>query len=530
MKKCVTLLMAFCLVLGFGQALAEIPATFQAEGYPVVTEPITLTMGYMRTAEAPPYETMQVWKDFQEMTGVTLEFMELPLSNAQETFNLLMATGEYPDIWYGRIAGVENSTVDAMYGPAGIFLALDDLIDQYAPNIKAMFEGENMVREQISVDGIIYSLPRVGHNSHMYVEDKWYINEGWLDAVGLDVPTTPAELRTVLEAFRDNDLNGNGNPDDEIPMALWGGYYGMGSLYGPWGVVDNQFNHMMVEDGQLIFVPMADGYREGLAYWRDMYSDGLLWDQTFTIGNNEFNAVAQGPDPVFGSYIRHVGDYVVGIDRYFDYTHVAPLKGEDGQQMWKVTPMPSILKDCFIITDKCQYPEVAIRLADYFFTEQGTLTFDAGPENLTWQWNGDGTYSSIPAPEGINPSDWRNGNCPGGYSFSYYSFDMTTRSVPLDPEELGARVGMDFVKHAAIYRPFQSEEYCPTLSFTTEEQDELDLIQSTIFSYVKEMEAKYIIGQEDLATWDAYIDTLGQMGIGRLLEIYQGAFDRLMGK
>ncbi len=529
MKKLVSLLLALCL-LGIGSALAEIPATFQAEGYPIVTEPITLTVGYMRVAEAPAYETMQVWKDFQEMTGVTLEFVELPVSNAQETFNLLMATGEYPDVWYGRIAGVENSTVDAMYGPAGIFLPLNDLIDQYAPNIKKMLDTENMVREQISVDGTIYSLPRVGHNSHMYVEDKWYINQVWLEKLGLAVPTTPEELRTVLEAFRDNDCNGNGNPNDEIPLALWAGYYGMGSLYGPWGVVDNQFNHMMVEGGQLTFVPMTEGYREGLAYWSSMYKDGLLWDQSFTIGNNEFNAMAQSEDAVYGSYIRHVGDYVVGIDRYFDYTHVAPLKPASGEQLWKVTPMPSVLKDCFIITDKCKYPEVAMRMADYFFTEQGTLDFDVGPEDLTWQRNDDGTYSGIPAPEGINPNDWRNGNCPGGYSLCYYPFDLTTKAVPLDPEELSARIGMDFVEHAAIYKPFQPTEYCPTLSFTIEEQDELDLIVGTVFAYVKEMEAKFIIGQEDLSTWDAYVSTLKKMGIDRLMEIYQGAFDRLMGK
>ncbi len=73
---------------------------------------------------------------------------------------------------------------------------------------------------------------------------------------------------------------------------------------------------MMVKDGQLIFVPMAEGYREDLAYWNGMYKDGLLWDQSFTIGNNELNAMAQSEDAVYGSYIRHVGDYVVGINRH----------------------------------------------------------------------------------------------------------------------------------------------------------------------------------------------------------------------
>lgn len=529
MKKRISVLLTLCLVLMSITALAELPATFKAEGYPIVEEPITIKVGYMRSPNAPAYGDMQVWQDFQALTGVTIEFEELPLTNAQETFNLLMATGEYPDVWYGRIAGVENSTVDAMYGPSGIFLALDDLIDQYAPNIKAMFDTEHLVREKVAVDGKIYSLPRVTNSNNQYVEDKWYINQVWLDAVGMEVPTTPAELRTVLEAFRDNDVNGNGDPDDEIPMSLWAGYYGMGSLYGPWGVVDNQFNHMMVVDGEMIFVPMQDGYREGLSYWRDMYADGLLWDQTFTIGNDEFNAIAQSEDEVIGSFLRHVGDYVVGAERYFDYTHVPALKGEDGTQMWKNTESPTIYKDCFIITDKCEYPEVAIRMADYFYTVQGTREFSAGPEDLTWYWNEDGTFTSVPAPEGISTDDWMNGNCPGGYACIYVSSELSKMGKAEDPESLAARISDDFVVHAELYKPFQSDEYCPTLAFTAEEQEELDLIQGTIFSYVKEMEAKYIIGQEDLAGWDAYVETLGSMGIDRVVELYQQAYNRLLG-
>ena len=529
MKKLVAVFLSLALLLGACSALAEIPPTFHAEGYPIVDEPVTITMGYMRSPNAPAYEDMQVWQDFMEMTGVNIEFMEMPLSNAADTFNLLMATDSYPDVWYGRIAGIENSNTDALYGPSGMFLELNDLIDQYAPNIKKMFETENLVLEKVSVDGKLYSLPRVTNSDNQYVEDKWYINKVWLDNLGLEVPTTPEELRTVLEAFRDNDCNGNGDPNDEIPMGLWASYYGMGSLYGPWGVVDNQFNHMMVEDGKLIFVPMTDGYREGLAYWRDMYTDGLLWNQTFTIGNDEFNAIAQGESEVFGSFLRHVGDYVVGAERYFDYTHVPPLKGEDGTQLWKMTESPTVYKDCFIITDKCKYPEVAIRMADYFYTTQGTLEFNKGPENLTWRWNDDGTYTDIPAPEGVSADDWMNGNCPGGYALIYVSNELSKLGEAEDPESLAARIGEDFVVHAEIYKPFQPTEYVPTLAFTTEEQEQLDLIQGTIFSYVKEMEAKFIISAESLDGWDNYVNTLKQMGIDQLMQIYQAAYDRLMG-
>ena len=49
-----------------------------------------------------------------------------------------------------------------------------------------------------------------------------------LDHLGLDMPTTTDEFVEVLRAFKDNDANGNGNPNDEIPLAFkftdWGAY------------------------------------------------------------------------------------------------------------------------------------------------------------------------------------------------------------------------------------------------------------------------------------------------------------------
>lgn len=46
------------------------------------------------------------------------------------------------------------------------------------------------------------------------------INKVWLDKLGLEVPTTLAELKEVLIAFRDGDPNGNGI-QDEIPMDMY---------------------------------------------------------------------------------------------------------------------------------------------------------------------------------------------------------------------------------------------------------------------------------------------------------------------
>jgi putative aldouronate transport system substrate-binding protein len=54
------------------------------------------------------------------------------------------------------------------------------------------------------------------------------------------------------------------------------------------------------------------------------------------------------------------------------------------------------------------------------------------------------------------------------------------------------------------------------------------LIQGGIWNYVKEWEGKFVTGQADMSQWDSYKQELDNMGLPRLMEIFQKAYDRLM--
>jgi putative aldouronate transport system substrate-binding protein len=77
-------------------------------------------------------------------------------------------------------------------------------------------------------DGNIYVLPGLDGCWHCYWPTKSWINEDWLAAVNMDMPTTTEEYEKVLLAFKNDDPNGNGKPD-EIPFS---GYTSQG---GDWG-------------------------------------------------------------------------------------------------------------------------------------------------------------------------------------------------------------------------------------------------------------------------------------------------------
>ena len=69
------------------------------------------------------------------------------------------------------------------------------------------------------------------------------IRKDWLDRLGLEAPTTIDEWVTVLEAFRDEDANGDGNPNNEIPFTVGGHAWYTTYWANGWGL------HLFQSDG-----------------------------------------------------------------------------------------------------------------------------------------------------------------------------------------------------------------------------------------------------------------------------------------
>ena len=112
--------------------------------------------------------------------------------------------------------------------------------------------------------------------------DNLFINKKWLDKLGLEMPTTTDEFYQVLKAFKNGDPNGNGKAD-EIPFSFLGNYANVdiNSLFGSWGVIDRP-EHVMIKDGEVLFTPAEDGYKQGLVFFRKLYAEGLIDGEAFT--------------------------------------------------------------------------------------------------------------------------------------------------------------------------------------------------------------------------------------------------------
>lgn len=76
-----------------------------------------------------------------------------------------------------------------------------------------------------------------------------YINEGWLENLGLDRPKTLDDLYDVLKAFKEQDANGNGDPNDESPLGFRKNSYHVDTKYGE--EIAKFVDYLFTEEGQL---------------------------------------------------------------------------------------------------------------------------------------------------------------------------------------------------------------------------------------------------------------------------------------
>ena len=141
-------------------------------------------------------------KGLMENTGVDITFLHPPTGGENEQFNLLVADGDLPDVmeyhWQNYPGGPEKAISD------GVIVSLNDIIDQYCPNLKAYLDANPEIARQCRTDdGNYYAFPFIRGNEELRVTEGLFIRQDWLDELGLEIPTTIDEWHTVLTAFKE---------------------------------------------------------------------------------------------------------------------------------------------------------------------------------------------------------------------------------------------------------------------------------------------------------------------------------------
>jgi putative aldouronate transport system substrate-binding protein len=493
-------------------------------------------------------------KEMTKKFNITFEWQTTTLDGgpSKEKRQISLASGDYPAL-YMLIPWVDQFTQAELLklSNQGVVLPLNDLIDKYGPNIKKALEANPEFKKMSTApDGKIYGLPQWVDCFHCSYQDKLWLNSSWLKKLGLQQPKTTDEMRTVLEAFKNKDPNGNGKAD-EIPLSgdtrdALIPYFMNAFIYDPQGTSGNNQSTLVLNNGKVDLQANKDGWKEGLKYLKGLYADGLIDKGAFT--QNPGALLAQGDnadDVILGSAtVLHPGIAVTigakdGRDKQYDA--VPPLTGPNGANFTGYN-FPSAPGADFVLTNKAT-PEMqvqAIKMLDYIFTEQGEIEALFGPKGNGYQTPGAGDvaldkslkplYKQIPLPAGAKP---RNGNWS---AMAQYNNTAEFRNSEAVSTEVYTQEGYErrlfdatklYAGHedkAAIF-PYWRAWVDPSIS------GELATLQTNIESYVQQNSLQFVTGSKDIDTeWDAYVKGLSGLGLDRYLQIEQEAFDKSGGK
>ncbi len=535
MKKFLTGILTLAMIL----SLFAFPASAE-EDRPT----LTIFMEEVATIEDMETNAATIW--LQDKLNVNLDFILATAGAAEEKMNILLNSGNYPDIFYLKIPDQD------LYGvETGILMDLTPFVPDMEYFGYALDYYPELGQIMQASDGKLYAFPTYGGTAkHMQYSVKWFINSANLEKLGMEAPTDTDELYEVLKAWKELD------PDKNIPLT---------------GSADNiQGNPVFFLTNAFTYQPMFsygfnlglrlhwdtvetmyddEEYREALRYMHQLYEEGLLYEGSFTQSQEQGTALlASEGEPVLIWAASHNVRLVVAANSPELYAHtdfMKPLVGPEGKQYVSYQPQGSGY--FFAISKTCQYPELAAQLADEFYNAFSQAVLQFGPiEMSNWRYPNEEELALCAAADKPPISYIRTTAFESG--LQNFKWQPATPSTPQMQKEGLPHAGglptdyasLDFddpvngsnyrqYMTELLYEPLYQDEFrtIPGMKFTPEEKEEKATIEVSLESYLSQARTDFITGKKDLDDdWDAYVEGIANLQMDRLVEIYQQVYDR----
>ena len=523
---------------------ASEPEGFNATGMPIMNEKITLKVWVEGGADID-WEQNRFVKEVEEKSNIKMEIISSALSDSLQKRNLMMASGDYPDMILTDWTALFTKSDVMQYGvKEGILLPITDYIDKYGKNMKRIFEYNPSYRDRcVAPDGEIYGFARFTECYHCSAYPKIYLRQDWLDKLGLKMPETTEELREVLRAFVNDDPNGNGKKD-EIGMlgaTTWNTMVEYALMGMSFQTVKPDFWLSLGADGKSVeFSPSTDAYREGLRYIKSLYDEGLIDGASFTQKEDQLAQSVRTEPHVVGMYVcDHAG---MGYDNNNpveaeNYQILIPVAGPDGfRRQGQNANEGEIPGFHAVITDACKYPEAAFRLIDEFFYDddydmerkygERGLGWDYVPEGTKNVFGGEAKYVVNSITEDQTAEIRKDAFTVGPHAdLAPFRLSMLPEVEDIyQPGNYEQRITLD-TKKVEQYIPKERLDY--TVFIPLDMADDYAEIQTNLNSFVRMATVQFITGERDIETgWDQYLSELDSYRVDRYIEIYKTASGR----
>lgn len=478
-----------------------------------------------------PLDEMEWLQKVEETAGVDIEWQEITADWGQKKGTML-ASGDIPDLFIGP-----NVITDADFAQfQGLFQDLSGMLDQ-APNVQNMFN-EKPDTKVIATqsDGKIYGFPKY-QRFWPATASRQFINQQWLDQLGLSMPTTWDELYEVLVAFKEKDANGNGDPNDEIPMD-WpggiGGYFNPAVLLGSMGITltDGSGQGYFVEDGQVKNFLTDERYKTMIAFLNKLYKAGLINPEVFTHDYTKFQSIARGEGDT--AKVGFTWGWVAS-DRFGEqlapqYASMPPMKVSAdyaGKLSWSYDHYSlNYGTNHIVMSAKTKNKEAAMKFINELYAPEVGMQVLFGSLGPNIKDNGDGTYAVLPPADAkMDPGTWK------------WTSTMADHGAFYIPDTLKLTLGTDMQEVLGQSEPLEAaldvdpdKDVFPGMfiKYSTMDNNTMSLNNTNVMNLAESSFAKWVTKGGVEAEWDAYIKESEKAGLKQNLEIMQKYYDDYM--
>jgi putative aldouronate transport system substrate-binding protein len=498
---------------------------------PICDEPVTLTEIKFLTSDeiagGGPVDTTG-FQTMTDMLGVDIDFILSDSANKAETIALYIVGGDYPDIWTG-LNGYYGMSLEGAYEDE-LILDFTDYLDTCLPNYKYILS----TNDYYALNAVTEDGKYVQFNQYQNYEETSMglaVRQDWLDNLGLDVPVTFDDFHDVIEAFK--------TEYDATFVLGADGVCGNNFLcagYGIAGLATVDFSGVTYPvyqvDGQVMYGPVQDGYREYLEMMSQWYSEGLINENFMSLNvmTDSQELVLNEETGLLPLMSTMVTNYPTLSDNPdMELTAIADAVKEPGTINHIGANTDLYFGEAFAISPTCENVEVALKFLDFGYTPQGILLANWGPEGVCYELDENGEpyfadyiidYAAETLQEVGSAVYEFNFNGKGGLSMR----DCRISDVQLSDEMKEAVIG---VWNASSDNAWN---WSNAAVMTADEQSEFLKIYGDIGTYVAEYTLGVIVGNKTLDDWDNYVATIEGMNLSRCIELWQSAWDRYVGK
>lgn len=466
------------------------------------------------------YNTADSTQYVAEKTGVRINYISVDMFAQTEKFNLMVASGDYPDMVSGLPSLYSGGAEQALSD--GVIMDLTDYVNNDMPAYMQAIEKSNTKKELLNDDGKYLTIS--GINDENVNSRGPTFRKDWLDKLGMAVPTTYDEWYEVGKAFKANfdcsmafyftkSLN---------PGATFSGGFDL-----PGFDITGIGTHFYQIDGKVQSAYVSDNLKDYLQLLRKWYSEGLL-DKDFYSADNGPSAeddITKGNTGAYFENANFVTQYNTQPDLKAQGFHAvgAPVtvkeKGQVTHFSTSTTGAAGINGLC--ISSSCENTELLIDFLDWLFTKDGQMISNYGIEGKSYTLDQSGNPQWIEKLYTTEGSTFMQMS--GTYVFanmpSYFDASRND-SITLDSD------GVEALK--LFNEGFDGTYDMPTsLKMTTDETTTFYNHITDVDTYAAEYFLKCVTGEADIdATWKDYVAKLDELGLQACIEVKQSSYDR----